>query len=92
MEKKKALIWKSHVLISFSISDKVHAFFGPLPNHITNVDKVREVFTCYYYTKPHDYLNQTYDLSFSLGSIHQPKGLHSVAQQYEWKKAHIWKE
>lgn len=47
MEKEKALIWKSHVLISFSVSDEMHAFLGPLPDPNSNADKVREIFPYY---------------------------------------------
>lgn len=68
MEKEKALIWKSQVQIPFSVSNKVHAFLGPLPNRPTNFDKLRKIFPCYYCTKPHIFLNKIYDLSFMSAS------------------------
>lgn len=44
MEEEKALIWKSRVFIPFSISEKTHAFFGPLLDSTLDIKKVRKVF------------------------------------------------
>lgn len=45
-------IFKSKVVIHFSISGEIHAFMGLLPNPTTNTDKLRVPFPAYHCIKP----------------------------------------
>ena len=49
---KKTLIWKSQVLIPFTISNITHVVFGPFPYLNTNVARTSEFFLYYHRTKP----------------------------------------
>lgn len=47
LQEEKAVIWKSQVLIPFTICEITHAFSGPFPDINTNMAKVSEFFSCY---------------------------------------------
>lgn len=88
------------VLVPFSIYDNIHAFLGPFPNPNVNTKKVREVFPCYYRTKPCVFLNQNYDMSFINASHYtfhsalytQEKECIQWLDKVESKKAQLWKK
>lgn len=63
-KEKKNLIWASQISIPFSISDKIHAFLGPLPKSSMKPNKLKHLFPCLSYCKTRAFEDE----SFKLGS------------------------
>lgn len=64
LQEEKILIWKSQVLIPFTISDIMHAFSGPFPDLNMNVAKTSEFLPCYRCTKPLVAVDQPLDFTY----------------------------
>lgn len=60
----KTLIWKSQVLIPFTIADITYAFAGPFPDCNINVARISEFSPCNHRTKPLTAINEPLDLTY----------------------------
>lgn len=70
LEEEKELIYKSQVMITFTISDSVHAFLGSLHDSSIESQKVKELFPCYNHSKPCDFLDIPYEIGFMSSVTH----------------------
>lgn len=66
IEKEKAIILASHVLIFFPISGKVHVFLGPFPRFFAKPGKK---YPCHHHCKPRAFKDTTYKLGFMISPL-----------------------
>lgn len=64
-EKEKNFIWRSQVLIPFSLSYKMLAFLGPYPSPKLHPKKVNELFPYFIPTMPSAFEQHALDLKFT---------------------------
>lgn len=86
LEEEKALIWKSHVMIPFTISDNVHVFMRLLPDSFVESKKVKELFPCYHHSKACVSLDIPYEMGFMSSHIRVCRDVPYVNQNayFEW--------
>lgn len=61
---KKLRIFKSQVLIMYSIAGKTHALMGPMSDPIVDIVKLRELFPSYHQSKPIVSIKKPIDLKY----------------------------
>lgn len=64
LAKEKISVWVKHVLILFSLSDKILAFLGQFPSFKSHPGKVKCFFPCYPITMPYASEERALDLNF----------------------------
>lgn len=98
MEEENARIWKSQILILFSISNKTHAYLGPLYDANAKAERLKELFPSYHRTKPIVCSKQPIDLNYisvslrvfrSAPSTKNNQGYIALLDKVESKKATI---
>lgn len=69
MEEERTRIRKSQVFIPYSISEKTHAFLGPLRDPNVKNEKLKEIFLSYHHTSPITCLRQPIDLNYMIATF-----------------------
>jgi len=87
LDAEKAKIWKSQVLISYSVSDTVYAFLEPYLDSKLNSKEVEETFPGYEGHKPRIFSQDSFNISFISQTIFRPSPSFVHASTYsQWKR------
>lgn len=70
LEREKAKIWASQILIPFSVTNNTLTLMGPFSRKTSHPDKVKDLFLCYFPTKTLVFENQGYELRFMIVPHH----------------------
>jgi len=85
LDAEKAKIWKSKVLIQYSISGTVCAFLGPYPTSKLNPQEVEETFPGYGSHKPRIFSHDSFNMTFMNQRVFRfsPSATHTPTY-FEW--------